>query len=158
MPVRFSSTTEIAAPPERVYECLTDLEGYGAWMSGLVHIERLTEGPFATGTRWREARRVMGREGREVFEVTATDPPHGISLYVDGSQGSSRKGAYHFRYRLTEGAGGPGTTCLELDAEIDVPGIIAKLMGRMALGSFKQAIAKDKAAMKAYLESDRVSR
>jgi hypothetical protein len=31
-------------------------------------------------------------------------------------------------------------------------------MGRMALGSFKQAIAKDKAAMKAYLESDRVSR
>ena len=34
MAVRFSFTTEIAAPPERVYGCLTDLEGYGAWMSG----------------------------------------------------------------------------------------------------------------------------
>ena len=158
MAVRFSFTTEIAAPPERVYGCLTDLEGYGAWMSGLVHIERLTGGPFATGSRWREARRVLGREGHEVFEVTAADPPHGMSLYVDGSQGSSRKGAYHFRYRLTEGAGGTGTTCLELDAEIDVPGLIARLIGKMALGSFKQAIAKDTAAMKAYLESDQGSR
>ena len=153
MAVRFSFTTEIAAPPERVYGCLTDLEGYGAWMSGLVHIERLTGGPFATGTRWREARRVLGREGHEVFEVTAADPPHGMSLYVDGSQGSSRKGAYHFRYRLTESAGGPGTTCMELDTEIDVPGAIAKLIRRMALRSFKQEIAKDTAAMKAYLEA-----
>ena len=154
MPVRFSSATEIAATPERVYACLTDLEGCGAWMSGLVHIERLTDGPFAAGSRWREVRRVMGREGGEVFEVIAADRPHGMTLYVDGTKGSSRKGTYRFRYRLTEGAGGPGTTCLEMDAEIDVPGVIAKLMGKMALGTFKQAIAKDTAAMKAYLESD----
>ena len=77
-----------------------------------------------------------------------------MTLYVDGTQGSSRKGIYRFRYRLTEGAGGRGTTCLEMHAEIDVPGVIAKLMGKMALGSFKQAIAKDTAAMKAYVESN----
>ena len=158
MPVRFSSTTEIAAPPERVYECLTDPEGYAAWMSGLVHIERLSGGRFAAGTRWREVRRVKSREGREVFEVTAADPPRDLTLYVDGTQGSSRKGAYWFHYRLREGAGGRATTCLELEVEIDLPGIVAKLMGRMALGSLKQAIAKDTAAMKAYLESNQGSR
>ena len=47
---------------------------------------------------------------------------------------------------------------MELDTEIDVPGVIAKLIGRMALRSFKQEIAKDTAAMKAYLESSQETR
>ena len=153
MPVRFSSITEIAASPEQVYACMTDLEGYGRWMNGLVRIERLSEGPFAVGTSWREVRRIMGREGGEVFEVTEADPPRGLALFVDGTKGASRKGAYRFHYRLTEGAGGPGTTRLEMDAEIDIPGLMAKLMGKAMLGSFKKAIAKDTASMKTYLET-----
>lgn len=152
MPVRFSTTTEIAAPPERVYECLTDPEGYAAWMSGLVHVERLTGGPFAAGTRWRKVRRFERRESAEVFEVTAADPPRALAMYVDGTQGSSGKGAYRFHYRLREGAGGRATTCLELKVEIDLPGLFAKLLGRMARGSLQRAIAKDTAAMKTYLE------
>lgn len=158
MPTGFSFTTEIAAPAERVYECLTDLEGYGAWMSGLVRVERLSGGPFAAGTRWRKVRRFDRRESREVFEAAAADPPHDLELRVDGTQGTSGKGVYRFHYRLTEGAGGPGTTCLELRVEIDLPGVVAKLLGRMARGSLKQAIAKDTAAMKAFLESDQGSR
>lgn len=158
MPTGFSFTTEIAAPAERVYECLTDLEGYGAWMSGLVRVERLSGGPFAAGTRWRKVRRFDRRESREVFEAAAADPPHDLALRVDGTQGTSGKGVYRFHYRLTEGAGGPGTTCLELRVEIDLPGVVAKLLGRMARGSLKQAIAKDTAAMKAFLESDQGSR
>ena len=156
--MRFSSTTEIAVPPERVYECLTDLEGYAAWMSGLVRIERLAGGRFAVGTRWRKVRRLKHREGREVFEVTAADPPRGLTLYVDGTQGSSRTGAYRFHYRLHEGAGGRAATCLELEVEIDLPGIVAKLMGRLQLGSLQQGIAKDTAALKVYLESTQGSR
>lgn len=158
MPTGFSFTTEIAAPAERVYECLTDLEGYGAWMSGLVRVERLSGGPFAAGTRWRKVRRFDRRESREVFEAAAADPPHDLALRVDGTQGTSGKGVYRFHYRLTEGAGGRGTTCLELQVEIDLPGVVAKLLGRMARGSLKQAIAKDTAAMKAFLESNQGSR
>ena len=158
MPTGFSFTTEIAAPAERVYECLTDLEGYGAWMSGLVRVERLSGGPFAAGTRWRKVRRFDRRESREVFEAAAADPPHDLALRVDGTQGTSGKGVYRFHYRLTEGTGGRGTTCLELQVEIDLPGVVAKLLGRMARGSLKQAIAKDTAAMKAFLESNQGSR
>lgn len=157
MPTGFSLTTEIAAPAERVYECLTDLEGYGAWMSGLVRVERLSGGPFAAGTRWRKVRRFNRRESGEVFEVAAADPPHDLALRVDGTQGSSGKGVYRFHYRLTEGEGegGRGTTCLELQVDFDLPGVVAKLLGRLARGSLKQAIAQDTAAMKAFLESGR---
>lgn len=158
MPTGFSFATEIAAPAERVYECLTDLEGYGAWMSGLVHVERLSGGPFAAGTRWRKVRRFDRRESREVFEVAAADPPHELALQVDGKQGSSGKGVYRFHYRLTDGAGGSETTSLELQVEIDLPGVVAKLLGRMARGSLKQAIANDTAAMKAFLESNQGNR
>ena len=158
MPTGFSFTTEIAAPAQRVYQCLTDLEGYGAWMSGLVHVERLSGGPFAAGTRWRKVRRFDRRESREVFEVAAADPPRELALQVDGKQGSSGKGVYRFRYRLTDGAGGRETTSLELQVEIDLPGVVAKLLGRMARGSLKQAIANDTAAMKAFLESNQGNR
>ena len=107
--VRFSSTTEIAVPPERVYECLTDLEGYGAWMRRAgayraAHRRAVrNRNPLARGA----PRLGPGKPGG-VRGHRRPDPPHAISLYVDGSQGSSRKGAYHFRYRLTEGAGGAG--------------------------------------------------
>ena len=156
MSVTFTTATEIGASTEQVYDCMTDLEGYGRWMNGLVRVERLTEGAFQAGTSWREVRRIMGKEAAEVFEVTEADPPHALALYVDGSKGASRRGAYHFRYHLTAGAGGPGTTLLRMDAEIDLPGVLFRLLGKLLLVPFKKAIDKDTAAMKAFLETPRV--
>ena len=153
MSVTFSTTTDIGASREQVYECMTDLEGFGRWMHGLVRIERLTDGAFGAGTRWREVRHLFGKEAAEVFEVTAADPPHGLALYVDGTEGSSRRGAYRFHYHLAEGAGGPRTTRLRLDAEIEMPGLLFRRFGKLLLGPFRKGIDQDTESMKAHLET-----
>jgi uncharacterized protein YndB with AHSA1/START domain len=80
------------APPERVFAAITDIETWQKWMQNLVRVEKLTPGPFAMGSQWREVRKIMGKEGAEVFEVVAIDPPRGMELYVDGAKGSTKKG------------------------------------------------------------------
>lgn len=64
----------IRASPERVWEALTDLQGTERVLSGVERIEVLTEGGFAVGTRWRETRRMLGREATEEMYVTASEP------------------------------------------------------------------------------------
>ncbi|KHL12102.1 carbon monoxide dehydrogenase subunit G [Mumia flava] len=70
-----SLSQDVAAPPERVWEVLTDLPGTAAVLTGVTRIEVLTDGPYAVGTRWRETRRVFGREETQEMWVGAVDPP-----------------------------------------------------------------------------------
>jgi carbon monoxide dehydrogenase subunit G len=43
----------IAAPADRVWKALTDIEAAPQTISGIDRIEMLSEGPFGVGTRWR---------------------------------------------------------------------------------------------------------
>ena len=84
--------------------------------------------------------------------VTECEPPGRIVLWVDGSKGSTGKGEYRFTHQLTPSDDGAATT-VRMDAEIEIPGMFFKLLGKVFLGSFRKAIEKDNAAMKRYLES-----
>lgn len=77
----------IRASPERVWEALTDLQGTERVLSGVERIEVLTEGGFAVGTRWRETRRMLGKEATEEMYVTASEPPERFVVEAD-SQGA----------------------------------------------------------------------
>jgi len=44
MGITFELEVAFAAPPHRVFAALTDLEGAGEWMPGLVRVEVLTVG------------------------------------------------------------------------------------------------------------------
>lgn len=149
MPLTFTLTEHIAAPPDRVFFHLTDIEHWGRWMPNIVGIERLTSPPFDVGTQWRETRQMYGKSATEHFEVTAHNPPRTLSLYVDGRKGSSGKAEYRFDYVLVpEGSG----TRLELRGEISGMGWWGDLLGRLLGGMFKKAIAQDNAAFRAYVE------
>lgn len=150
MSVTMNFVHDIAAPPERVYAAMTDHSTWDHWMKGLVRIEPLTEGPLGAGSKWREVRKMMGQEASEVFEVKAADPGKRLELYVDGKQGSSKKGEYHFVYTLTPTAQG---TQLEIDGEISMGGGFADLMSKLFLGVMKKAMSDDHVAMKKYIES-----
>jgi uncharacterized protein YndB with AHSA1/START domain len=149
MPIQITMSEEIAAAPERVFEVMTDIGNAGAWMPNLVRIERLTEGSFGAGTQWREVRKVFGKEAGEVFEVTRSEPPRLLELYVDGTKGSSRKGFYRFRYDLAPASGG---TAMTVSGEIGGMGWLGELIGKLLAGTFKKALAKDLQAMKAHIE------
>jgi uncharacterized protein YndB with AHSA1/START domain len=152
MPIEMTFQDTIAAPPERVFAALTDLDGAQKWMPNLVRIERLTPEKTGVGMRWRETRKMFGREASEEFEVTGLEPGKKVELYVDGTKGSSRRGYYRFRYELQPSG---GSTLLRLHGEIGGMGKLMELVGRLFMGPFKKAMAKDLEAMKRYIESSR---
>lgn len=150
MSISFTLEQSFNAPPEKVFAAIADLEQAPRWMPNVRQIEKVTPGPFGAGTQFRETRTMFGRDATEVFEVTAFDPPRSLELKVDGSKGSSKKGEYRFRYDFT--APDPSHTNMTLKGEVSGMGIIGKLLGPLLSIPFKKAIAKDHAALKAYLE------
>jgi uncharacterized protein YndB with AHSA1/START domain len=151
MPLTFCLQHHIAAPAERVFQAMTDLDLMRQWMQGLVRLEPLTPGSIAPGSEWREVRRMFGQEAAETFRVEAMVPNRSYTLYVDGTKGSSRKGYYRFQYTLTPSGGG---TDLAMDAEVGgMGGKVAELIGRLFLVILKKACARDHEALGRFLEA-----
>lgn len=148
MPVEFTIQQDFANAPDRVFQALTDLEGAPKWMPGFVKIETLTEGAFGVGTQWRETRKIFGKEATEQFEVTRFEPPTGLGLRVDGTKGTSKRGEYLFDYRLTPQSGGTEVT---LHGTIRGLGVIAALLSKLFVGTFKKACVKDLRALANHL-------
>lgn len=150
MPYTMSSEIEIAAPPDRVFAALSDVEQMRAWMPNLVALEPLTQGPLGVGSQWRETRKMMGHQAAEVFEVTALEPPRRLEVYVDGAKGTTGKGAFRFRFDLEPISAG---TRVKMNGEVDMPGgWLTWLTGRLVRGVMKTACQKDLKAMKAHVE------
>ncbi|MGW1978897.1 SRPBCC family protein [Streptomyces sp. NPDC001889] len=130
----------IAAPAERVWRVLTDLAGAPAVLSGVEAVEVLSDGPFGVGTRWRETRRMLGKEATEEMWVTASDPPRGYTVEA------ASRGAAH-RSRFTLRPAGPGATDVRMSFTAVPPGGAAGLPARVfgALGArlVSRAVARD---------------
>lgn len=150
MSFSFTISEWIDAPPERVYQVCTDLDRAGGWMNGLIRIEWLTNGGFREGARWREVRKIFGKEAAEEFEVRSSHPPQSFTLYVDGSKGSSKRGEYLFEHTLKPERGG---TLFAMDARISGMGWLGKILGPIMKGGFRKAIHKDVMSMKAFIEN-----
>ncbi len=85
----------IAASPGAVWAVLTDLEAAPRTLTGVTRIERLTDGEYVVGTRWRETRRMLGREETEEMWVTAAEPE--VRTEVEAASGRTR---YVTEFRL----------------------------------------------------------
>jgi carbon monoxide dehydrogenase subunit G len=82
---RIDLERHVQAPVERVWEVLTDLAQAEQTLSGVEKVEPLTEGPYRVGTRWRETRRMFGKEATEEMQVTAVEAPTRTVLEADSS-------------------------------------------------------------------------
>lgn len=65
---------DVAAPAERVFPILCDLEGAPERIDAIMKIEVLTDAEFGVGTRWRETRKMFGKEATEEMEIIAVEP------------------------------------------------------------------------------------
>ena len=149
MSIHFELSETFRASPERVFEALLDLEGAHRWMPGLVRIEPLTRGPLQAGSRWRETRRMLGKEATEEFQLVTFRRPERLELLVDGSKGSSGRGYYRFTYGIRPTASG---THVRLTGSIGGLNGVMGLLGRLFVGTYKKACAKDLTALKLYLD------
>ncbi|MEO7477637.1 MAG: SRPBCC family protein [Lysobacteraceae bacterium] len=150
MPLILQLQATIAAPPGAVWASLTDIPNWPSWLPNIVRLELLDDNAFGVGMRFRETRKMFGRDATEVFEVIAARPTESLELRVDGSEGSSRRGSYYFNYRLEPVAVG---TCLHLDARIEGMGWFFRRIGKLFAGGFRRALAADLAAFKRHVEA-----
>ena len=73
---------DVAAPVEKVWAVLIDLDRAPDVVTAITSVERLDESHgFDVGTKWRETLEFSGRQARQTQEVTALDP--GRSYTVD---------------------------------------------------------------------------
>lgn len=68
-------THHCAAPPASVWAVLTDIDRFEDTLSGVTRVERLTSGPYAAGSRWRETRTLLGRAETQELWVGESTPP-----------------------------------------------------------------------------------
>jgi hypothetical protein len=116
---QFSMSKRVAAPVETVFDVTTELEHTAEHIRGIEKIELLTAGPIRMGTRWREARKIMGQQSTETLEVVGFDRLRSYSV------GCESCGAYFettFRFE-PDGDG----SLLTLDERTEARSLMAKL-------------------------------
>ena len=106
-----SSSVQINAPAERVYEMMTDLESAPQRISGIQTMEVLTDGPFGVGTRFRETRIMFGKEAVETMEVSAVEPGRSYTTEAESH------GSHYTCVVAVEPAGEGCTLSMSMDAK-----------------------------------------
>ena len=117
----FQMSKTVQAPPDRVFGAFTDLQNAAARIRGISRIELLTPGPVCVGTRFRETRRMFGKEATEEMTVTAYEPPR---LYAMGADSCGMRYATTFRF-----APDGGGTRVDVEMVATAQTITAKIMG-----------------------------
>lgn len=69
------ASLRVGAPREEVFAKAIDLRGLPSFVRGITELEILSDGPVGEGTRFRETRRLHGREASEEMEITEFNPP-----------------------------------------------------------------------------------
>lgn len=140
----------IEAPAEEVWRAMTDLEGIPRMLSGVDRVEVLSEGPFGVGTRWRETRRMLGKQATEEMYVTASKPPLTYVVEAD-SHGT------HYVSEFVLQADGPEATVAQMTFSATPPpggaaGLLARIFGGLGARAVSKAIARDLADVAAAVE------
>jgi len=138
--IRFQVKKTAKQPVQKVYDGLLDLNEAKNWMQGFVGIQRLDEGPLKVGSQWKETRKMFGTEATEHFEVVELNEHKKIVLRCDGTKGTTGKGEYVYTYTLTSS---DSLTQITLDGEINGLTGFTKFFGKMIVGTFKRACARD---------------
>lgn len=130
----------IAAGQGPVWEALTDLRGMERVLSGVSKVDVLTDGAFGVGTRWRETRRMFGKEATEEMWVTACEPPERYVVEAE-SHGT------HYISEWVLRAEGPSATTVLMTftavASGAVASLLARILGGLGARAVRKAIAKD---------------
>lgn len=146
-------TVHVQAPPERVFAVFSDLEDLPQRIPAIVRLEKLTPGPVGVGTRFRETRRMFGKEHAEEMEFLAFEPG---KSYTIGAQSCGCE----YRSLFTFEAEGNGTRVRqEFGARPLTFGakVMGFLMGWMMAGSMKKAMLQDMESLKRVLEDGKAT-
>ncbi len=140
-------TRRIEKPVEEVFQVFTDLARAPERVQGIESLELLTDGPMRVGTRFRETRKMFGREATEEMTVTALEPNRS---YTVGARSCGCDFETQFRFH-PEGK----STRVEMELKTRATTLVARLMAPLGIfmaGSMKKLCERDIDDLKAALE------
>lgn len=100
-----TETTEVAAPPEKVWEKVANLETYPEWLT--LHVDFPEGTPeLAEGTTTKQKVKIMGMPGEVTWTVTEIDAPSVLAMDGEGPMGTKLRAVW----RLEAADGGTRLT------------------------------------------------
>lgn len=145
---QFSIGKHVEATREEVFTVASDFHHAAENIRGIEQLEVLTDGPIGVGTRFRETRKMFGKESSEVMEITAFDPPE--SYVVEAESCGAH---YRAEYRFTSDIAG---THMRVTFDTQAVSWLAKLLtplSMLMMGPMKKVIDADLEDVKAAAEA-----
>ena len=133
-------TVEIAAPSERVWDVMTDVERWPEWTATVTSVKRLDEGPLRTGSRAKIAQPKIPETGYVVTELES-----GRSFTWVARSPGVRTTARHDVDALPGG----GT---RVTLTVEQSGLLGSVMGLFYRGLTDRYLSNEAAGLKARCE------
>jgi carbon monoxide dehydrogenase subunit G len=141
-------TERIAAPPETVFAAASNFGEAAGTIRGILRVEMLTPGPVGVGTRFRETRKMFGKEASEVMTVSEFEPPHRYVLLAE-SHGSR----YRSELRFDPAGGGTDVTMTFQAEPLTFGAKVMSFVFRPMMKSVSKLCAQDLVDLKQSVES-----
>lgn len=139
----FELTEHIDRSPREVFEVLADPTRAREFLPTITESVKLTDGPVAAGTRFRETRMMNGKEASAELVVRAYEPDSYVAI---GTEAEGIDVGYHYRLDA-EGSG----TRLTWTCELQASGLRKALLPVVS-GVMKKEDGGHLRELKAYLE------
>ena|SRR5438105_3865419 len=142
--IRTEETIEINRPPDEVFRFLDDEANTPKWNPRAVEVKRTSAGEKAVGTKLHYVYKDPGRQGEMDGEVTGYE--------------KDRKLAMRFSDRMMDVSVGfelspaPSGTRVHHFVEIELKGLLAKLMTPVVRSATKKQVQTEIASLKSHLE------
>ena len=134
----FEIRDTIDAPTDKVFAIFADLPNAHHNIESILNIEFLSEQQTGPGTRWRETRKMFGREATEEMWISDWRPGRGYTVSCE-----SCGCAYETDLSFTPSGGG---TEVVIRMSITPRTFMARLMspiGKLFVGMFRKCMMKD---------------
>ena len=135
----------IRAPAELVFRAVSDVRGLPGTVPAIVRVELLSERTSGVGTRFRETRRMKGKETTTELEIVEYVENRRVRMVAD-SHGTRWDSLF-----AVEPA--DGATRLTLTMEARARKLLPKLLNPLFKGLFRRGLGEHLDAVKRYCES-----
>jgi hypothetical protein len=140
-------SASIDAAPHIVFGVMTGVERWPHFLRGIERVELLTPGPLAVGSRFRETRKMYGREAAEEMSVALLDPPRRMDLTAENH------GARYLAIHDLQAEGNGTRLTLRFGATpLTFAARIFSMIGFLFVGSIRRQLQQDLDDVKAEAE------